>query len=185
MRGLTLIQTEIDTLAKYASLVPKGGIIVEIGTHMGDSTVVLAEAAPKAKVWTMDTGDRYLWEQNGGALEDYVDILKKRFEAYNDIFFMLGSSHPKTGALLVKWTGEPINLLFIDGDHRYDAVMADLVRWAPRVLLGGYMLLHDYVEDDFRNVYGAANDYLDGYPQWEVIDLVSTMLVLRRNGWTT
>jgi cephalosporin hydroxylase len=177
---LTLIQAEIDTLTKYAALVPDDGIIVEIGTHMGDSTVVMAEAQPKAKIWTIDTGERYLWEQGeDGKLDDYIDILTKRFESHN-IFFMLGSSHSGTGVHVVKWTGEPISLLFIDGDHGYKAFMSDLVRWAPKVLPGGYMLLHDYVPDDFGKVWGAANDYLDGYPQWEIVELVSTMLVLRR-----
>ena len=179
-----MIQTEIDTLAKYAALVPKGGTIVEIGTHLGDSALIMAEAAPHAKIWTMDTGERYLWERHGEAtLEEYTKLVSRRLADHEGIIFMLGSSHPKPGTLLVKWGGEPIDMLFIDGDHEYHPFMADLVRWAPKVARGGYMLLHDYVEGDSLKVWGAANDYLAGYPQWVPIECQATMLVLQHGSY--
>jgi predicted O-methyltransferase YrrM len=40
--------------------------------------------------------------------------------------------------------GKPIHLLFIDGDHRYEAVKADLERWGAKVAPGGLVVMHDY-----------------------------------------
>jgi predicted O-methyltransferase YrrM len=37
----------------------------------------------------------------------------------------------------------PVELLFIDGSHDYDAVKADLEMWLPHVVPGGFVALHD------------------------------------------
>lgn len=43
-----------------------------------------------------------------------------------------------------------IDCVFIDGDHSYDAVLADLTFWWTRVRAGGQMLGDDYWMDDVR-----------------------------------
>jgi hypothetical protein len=40
----------------------------------------------------------------------------------------------------------PIDLLFIDGDHRYEYVKQDIELFVPHVMEGGYILFHDYAE---------------------------------------
>jgi hypothetical protein len=37
----------------------------------------------------------------------------------------------------------PVDLLFVDGAHRFRPARADLVRWGARVPDGGRMLVHD------------------------------------------
>ncbi|MDX6424315.1 MAG: hypothetical protein QOI67_1786 [Gaiellaceae bacterium] len=43
--------------------------------------------------------------------------------------------------------GEPIDVLFIDGDHSYDGVRADFDLYAPLVRSGGIVALHDVNPD--------------------------------------
>jgi predicted O-methyltransferase YrrM len=170
------------TLTKYAAMVPVGGAIVEIGTHMGDTAIILAKAAPHAMVWTIDTGERYLWEQHDqGSLADYAQRVANRLALYGNIIFVLGSSHPKVGSSMAVWSGRLVDMLFIDGDHEHAAVMADLNRWAVQIPLRGRMLLHDYVDGDEGKVWSAANEYLAANPQWEMIEIVDTMLVCERH----
>ena len=38
----------------------------------------------------------------------------------------------------------PIHLLFIDGDHSYATVRADIANWTPKVVPGGIVAFHDY-----------------------------------------
>lgn len=38
----------------------------------------------------------------------------------------------------------PIHLLFVDGDHHYEAAMSDLINWGAKVASGGVMAIHDY-----------------------------------------
>ena len=42
-------------------------------------------------------------------------------------------------------TGEKLDLLFIDGDHRYEGVRTDFEMYAPLVRRGGLVALHDIV----------------------------------------
>ncbi len=37
-----------------------------------------------------------------------------------------------------------LDMVFIDGDHFYDAVVADIEAWWPVVKMGGYLTGHDY-----------------------------------------
>lgn len=37
-----------------------------------------------------------------------------------------------------------IHFLFVDGDHRYSGVSADIVGWAHKVVIGGIIGFHDY-----------------------------------------
>ena len=47
-----------------------------------------------------------------------------------------------SGAALDEVAG-PVDLLFVDGAHRFGPARADLVRWGERVGPGGRMLVHD------------------------------------------
>jgi hypothetical protein len=49
---------------------------------------------------------------------------------------------------------EPLEVLFIDGDHSYDGARADYDRWGAFVRPGGHMLFHDAVDSG-----GYGNHY--------------------------
>jgi len=41
---------------------------------------------------------------------------------------------------------ESLDFVFIDGDHSYTAVKADIIAWLPRVRTGGILAGHDYYQ---------------------------------------
>jgi len=43
-----------------------------------------------------------------------------------------------------QFDGGPIRLLFVDGLHAYEAVKTDIEDWVPRVILGGIIVFDDY-----------------------------------------
>lgn len=45
--------------------------------------------------------------------------------------------------LATRLGGDPIDMLFIDGDHSYEGVRADVEMYVPLVRLGGIVALHD------------------------------------------
>ena len=53
--------------------------------------------------------------------------------------------HPLKGksAEVAKKFTEPIDLIFIDGDHSYEGVKADVESWLPKVKDGGIVVFHD------------------------------------------
>lgn len=42
--------------------------------------------------------------------------------------------------------GRTFDLVFIDGDHSYEAVQADIAAWLPRIARGGWLGGHDYYD---------------------------------------
>jgi len=57
-----------------------------------------------------------------------------------------------------------VDLLFIDGDHRYDGVKSDFELYQPLVRKGGYIIFHDIVEDWGQRYGRETNKYTGGVP---------------------
>jgi predicted O-methyltransferase YrrM len=63
-----------------------------------------------------------------------------------------------TRAAAARWT-QPIDWLYIDADHTYDGVRADLEAWAPFVVRGGLLLGDDYGHHLFPGVKQAWDEF--------------------------
>jgi len=65
------------------------------------------------------------------------------------------------------WT-KPIDLLFIDGDHRYVGVKRDILAWSKWVKVNGMMAFHDY--GNGTGVPRAIRNEILSHPWlWQVI----------------
>ncbi|HSH06054.1 MAG TPA: class I SAM-dependent methyltransferase [Burkholderiales bacterium] len=127
------------------------GAIVEIGSWMGKSTAWLAAgslARKREPVHAIDTFE-------GSAEHQDMAVLREAgttFHRFSENIERAGvSAHvePQVASSLqaaAKWDGRPIRLLFIDGDHAYEAVKADLEAWLPFVAPGGYIVLDDVID---------------------------------------
>lgn len=124
-----------------------GGQAVEIGSFRGRSAIVLASAAPKgATVVAIDPhagNDRGPQEIHGTQEEGQGD-----HDAFVANLERAGVSdrvrhvrRPSSEAL-----GDvkgDVDLLYIDGAHRYRFARDDIRDWTPRVAPGGTLLIHD------------------------------------------
>jgi hypothetical protein len=52
-----------------------------------------------------------------------------------------------------------IGLLFVDADHDYEAIRADIRAWSPAIVQEGWIVLHDFGE--WSGPTRAAADLLD------------------------
>jgi predicted O-methyltransferase YrrM len=62
---------------------------------------------------------------------------------------------PATTREAAAWWTEPIDYLYIDADHSFEGVLADLEAWVPHVRTGGLILGDDYGHRLFPGVYEA------------------------------
>ena len=134
-------------LADAAAGCPPGGEIVEIGSFRGKSTVVLATHAPVgAAVVAIDPhagNDRGPQEIAGFVDEAATDrvIFEKNLTAAgvrHRVRHVAEFSDRAHGAV-----GGSIDVLYIDGAHRYRPARADIRDWGARVADGGELLIHD------------------------------------------
>lgn len=130
-----------------AAKCPPGGRIVEIGSFQGRSTIVLAMAAdPTVEVVAIDPHagtDRGPQEFDGfvdEAADDHARFLANLTAAgVGDRVTHLRKF--STDALAD--VGGPIDVLYVDGAHRYGPALADIRQWGTEVGDGGTLLIHD------------------------------------------
>ena len=130
-----------------ASALRAGQRVVEIGSYHGRSAIVLATAAPDGvEVVAIDPhagNDRGPQQIVGPAEEgqrDHETFLANLAAAGvgDRVRHVRRSSADAQGAV----EGE-VDLLYIDGAHRYGPALDDIRRWGARVGEGGTLLIHD------------------------------------------
>lgn len=134
---------DMDVLIKHCQQLPENPVILEIGTGMGRSSLLMALIRPDAQIHTMDAfgmvGQIELHSKTGFMFNrdnvEYAEKIWKEFGVTN-IILHIGDCHT------LPWDKQT-DLIFIDGDHRYDGIKADYERFYPFVKKGSYMLFHD------------------------------------------
>jgi len=151
-----------EKLADLAGGVAAYQAIVEIGSYQGRSTCYLASGAPEGvHVWAVDAWDlpKPDSKPGSGILDWFSDPENLRsFHSHVDGCGYASKVHP-VRALSVEaaaqWQGPPIGLLFIDGDHSYEAVAADWASWTPHMVGCGKVAF-----DDARRSKFGVNRFL-------------------------
>jgi predicted O-methyltransferase YrrM len=156
---------------------------VEIGSYQGRSTVVLARAVPEgASVVAIDP--------HAGTDRGPQEITGKEAEAESDSqLFQRNLADAGVAAsvrYLREWSQDaldqlegPVELLYIDGAHRYGPARDDIVRWGERVVPGGTLLIHDSFSS--VGVTGAILTTLVTSPKWRYLGRAGSMTEYRRS----
>jgi predicted O-methyltransferase YrrM len=138
---------QAKALYDAAAACPAGGRIVEIGSFRGRSTIVLASAAlDDVEVVAIDPhagNDRGPQEIDGyedEATEDHLAFNANLANAgvadrVRHVRAFSDSAHDMIDGA--------IDVLYVDGAHRYAPARKDIAEWGARVRPGGTMLIHD------------------------------------------
>ncbi len=142
-----LTRDQAKVLYESARVLRSGCQVVEIGSFRGRSTIVLASAASAGvEVVAIDPhggGDRGPQEIALDALRGELDHQAFRAnldaagvaECVRHVRKFSSDAHDDV-------TGD-VDVLFVDGAHRFGPARADITTWGDRVSAGGTMLVHD------------------------------------------
>lgn len=147
-----LSRREAEALYVCSSRVSSRDLVVEIGSHVGRSTIVLASAARLngSRVISVDphTGDRAFVERYGLSGIDTEPNLRANLAAAGvseSVEVVVTTSE----AAAQSWQyGPTIGLLFVDGWHSADAVYADGVAWRSYLNTGAIVAFDDAFEPE-------------------------------------
>ena len=142
-----LTDAQAERLFRGAAGLGPGSQIVEIGSYRGRSAIVLAlGAGDRARVTAIDPhagNDRGPQQIEGSVSEGESDN-----RAFHDNLERAGVADavrhvrlPSQSALLD--VEGNVDLLYVDGAHRYGPARDDIERWGARVAPGGHLLVHD------------------------------------------
>lgn len=177
--------------ARLVALTRGARRVVELGVYEGSSAVVLVRVLdPGAELVLVDP---YTVDTRWAALPQgaYGTATATRLA--------VGRARPRGGPTVRwiqrrsqevgrGWTGGPVDLVFIDGDHSYEGCRGDWESWHAHVVPGGYVAFHDaragkpgglgapgptqVVDETFRR------SPPDG---WTLADEVDALVVVRRS----
>lgn len=126
-----------------------GSRVCEVGAWLGRSTAFLAvEAKPGTEIYVVDTWDGSPDEpEHMENIRGHGEPLYQRFLTNMARGGVLGRLCPirmeSTRAAGLFPDGY-FDLVFIDAQHSYEAVKADVLTWRPKVKAGGILAGHDY-----------------------------------------
>lgn len=135
--------SQYDMMALYDALqsIPKDGLYLEVGVRNGRS-LRYARRHSAGRVVGIDIGH---------------EILLDEFQDYDNWQFI----HAASNDAVKQWT-EPIDVLFIDGDHTYEGVKDDWDNFSPFVKPGGKVFFHD-CDDTSPEVLRLFTEINDGW----------------------
>lgn len=123
---------EAQLLYKYCKLIK--GNSVEIGRRYGGSLFIMASVTP-GKVYSVDVKSIEDCIGNNEQRLKFKDIVLEKLSTLSNIEMIVG----KSAEVVIK---EPYDLIFIDGNHRYPFVLADIINYWDN--LTTYAVFHDY-----------------------------------------
>jgi predicted O-methyltransferase YrrM len=171
-----LTPAEGELLFNLAATCPSGGTIVEIGSWKGKSTTWLGMGAGTdsgIRIYSIDPHEPYLTDPDADSLND--------FRANMDRLGLAGivTAVVRRSAAAAQSFTQPIDVLFIDGDHEEAAVAEDLAVWLPKVKAGGFAALHDVRNREWPGVSRSLSRALWASPTLADVRFVDSIVVMR------
>lgn len=150
--------------------------IVEIGSWKGRSTAWLAAGArlSGARVFAVDPHIGSREDPGATTLEEFrANIERTGLAAFVEPLVM-------TSAEAIQIVDGPVDLLFIDGDHTYEAVRLDADLWLPKLADGGTVMFHDVGTTGYSGPRRVFRRSICWSNEFEGVARVGSMMIARR-----
>jgi MMP 1-O-methyltransferase len=183
---------EAVALAQASYGLPDGAVVVELGSFLGCSSVLLAGARKvrgSGRVHCVDpfdaSGDSFSAPIYETIRDSASFSLRERFERnlvragvreWVDV-------HQARGEDAVRSWAVPIDLLFFDGHHSYEVVSATYAAWTPFLKKGGVLAVHNSrtgYRQESHDGSARVVEELVRPPMWESIELVKSTTFARK-----
>lgn len=162
----------LASLYKYCrDLLPNGALVVEIGTYLAESTVVMGHALKQhgGRLITIDpvfmTGE-YIspdaHNKQGNHYRSTVLDFERKIRA-NRLHPYVSMIPTFSENVLSEWDC-PIDAVVVDGEHTYQAIQHDC-GWLRWVKPGGYAIFDDW----FNEIERSVKDFISDKPEWTIL----------------
>jgi predicted O-methyltransferase YrrM len=164
-----LAPQDVKFLFSIAVQAPVNAAILEVGSWMGGSSIAFANGLMAKKnlgsvIYAIDTWGGSPEHKELDCIKDdtmYEMFLKNIHDNLADLFVRpIRSSSVGASS---RFKDNSLDIVFIDGDHSYEACLEDLTVWYPKVKQGGLIIGHDYWSEIKNDVYRAAQDFAHNF----------------------
>lgn len=136
-----------NPLRKLVERIPENSSMVEIGSYLGESTLIFLDSGRLFMVYAVDPWvNGYDPEVKDIASFRFdMDLVEARFDEvvapYRNHIFKLKMTSEQASS---NFPDQSLDFVYIDGNHTYESVKQDIVIWRKKIRLGGIIAGHDY-----------------------------------------
>jgi predicted O-methyltransferase YrrM len=164
-----LFVEELVELQRLARMLPDNPVVVNIGAGAGTSGLAFRESRPDLWLFTVD---KQRAESPLGCLVAEEKVLRDA-GLWDDQVQQIHGDSKEFGS---NWLGDPVDMVFVDGDHSYEGCAGDIEAWIPNLKPGGLLAVHDFNKEE---VFGGQELPDAPFPKpWPGVDqAVEALLV--------
>lgn len=126
----------IGMINSIIKIKPHISTLVEIGSHLGESTTIFLGYDQIEKMYCIDP-----WNQNPIYEKTFDSRLQPFIESKKCIKLKEFSKEASK-----KFLDNSIDMVYIDGNHEYEYVKSDIETWYPKITNQGIISGHDYID---------------------------------------
>ena len=175
---ITQVRSEILAFGRLLEqFAPKRSL--EIGTNYGGTLLMLCTVSPpEAQIISLDLPNGRF---GGGYPRRKIPLFRKFAKDGQKLHLVRADSHSDETKRHVQriLNDEPLDYLFLDGDHTYEGVKRDFQMYAPLVRSGGMIAFHDIVPHKTQRDCQVDRFWKEISGQYESREIIED----REQGW--
>jgi len=136
-------------------LLPRNAVVAEIGVATGGFSQAILQTCQPSKLafidlWETQDDERYRTDPSNAT----PSIQQERYQTVLNLFSPLIAAgrvtvHRGLSATVAdSFPDSSFDWIFVDANHTYDGVITDLRKYYPKVKRGGFIVGHDYTNQD-------------------------------------
>lgn len=137
--------------------------VIEVGSWFGKSTIFMAGHLPsKGKIYAVDSWIGYPKETYQITLNVYERFLSNVVHAgLTDRIVPIRMTSLSASRIFKQYRKSKVDMIYIDGDHSYEAVYSDIDAWSRYLRSGGILCgnLYSKSEVEMKQIRKAVEDY--------------------------
>ena len=152
----------INLLNTVVNNVGKNSIMIEIGSFMGESTMLFASTCYFDKIYSIDP-----YDGDDMGIEVHFNnwnFVQEQFKINTRYFDYIEQINDYSQNTYNQFQDNSIDFIYIDADHTYESVKRAIELFIPKLKKGGIIGGHDY-SDDWPGVKRAVTEII-GKPTW-------------------
>ncbi len=137
-----------DGLNDFVSFLNDNIIFVEIGSYAGESTEIFVKSNKITLLYAIDPWiDNYDPKLNlKTSMVDVKKIFDEKMKSYSKVKVLKMTSVEAAK----HFSDNSVDVVYIDGDHKYESVKKAIQTWLPKIKNGGLITGHDITSDNVR-----------------------------------
>ncbi|SMY09098.1 class I SAM-dependent methyltransferase [Flavimaricola marinus] len=176
--------------ARFLQKMPKGGVAIEIGVWRGEFSRKILDALEPKKLCLIDPWKSF--EDHDDAAFSGREEAEKMDEIFADVSRMYEAEIKSKQVIMMremsldalkKFKDETINFAYVDGDHSYEGVKADLEALMPKMVSGGIMAFDDYHRRGWwgDGVLRAIHEFIGAHPsEIRIMTVIGAQIALEK-----